>query len=587
MSNANSIEDLLKDSSKLKGGKSTTAKKDAKKKGSSTSTLSKKMTEIKIKEEEAKAQALAQQNGFPYIDLVGMAISPETLTLISREDAKENKILSFLYVGRDVRVGVVDPTARKIKELVSQLEEKSRVKVEVYQISQHSFDVANKLYEKVPVYKKPPKGVQIKQEDLDKYSDIGNDFNKLNETINKIKDSNMTEMVALIIAASLQAGSSDIHIEAEEKDVKVRLRVDGILHDASKFDKDVWSRLISRMKQLSGLKINIANKPQDGRFTIHTEKEDIDVRVSVLPTAYGESVVMRLLKSSAASLEFDQLGLTGLSMKRLEEQIGKPNGMIITTGPTGSGKTTTLYAILNKLNEEGVKVITLEDPIEYRLEGINQSQIGKGKSGEKEYTFADGLRSILRQDPDVVMVGEIRDLETADVAVNAANTGHLVISTIHTNNAAGAVPRFLNIGVKGVILAPAVNAIMGQRLVRRICENCKVEYNPTEEELTKIKTELEKIPDDHPDKPDLSNMKFHMGKGCEKCNDRKYKGRIGIYEILVLNEAMRKNIIDGNPSTDDIQKLAIENQMITMVQDGFIKALEGKTSIEEVLRVAQ
>jgi type II secretory ATPase GspE/PulE/Tfp pilus assembly ATPase PilB-like protein len=337
------------------------------------------------------------------------------------------------------------------------------------------------------------------------------------------------------------------------------------------------------MKLLSKLKLNITSKPQDGRFTILLTEDKIDVRVSTIPTAYGESVVMRLLKSSVTGLQFKDLGIIGLAKTRMDEQVARPNGMIITTGPTGSGKTTTLYAILNKLNVEGTKIITLEDPIEYRLTGINQSQIDHSKN----YSFADGLRSILRQDPDVVMVGEMRDLETADVAINAALTGHLVLSTIHTNSASGAIPRFIAMGVKGFLLAPALNAIMGQRLVRRICKECKEETKTEEKDLERAKKLLSEIPEDHEDRPDMTNMKFFKGKGCDKCNGMGYKGRVGIFEIMVMSPEIEKIILSGKVSEFQMQDLAIKSGMITMVQDGLIKTLQGLTTLEEVFRVSE
>jgi type II secretory ATPase GspE/PulE/Tfp pilus assembly ATPase PilB-like protein len=282
-------------------------------------------------------------------------------------------------------------------------------------------------------------------------------------------------------------------------------------------------------------------------------------------------------------LEFEQLGVLGQAKEDLLREVERPNGMIITTGPTGSGKTTTLYAILNKLNTEETKIITLEDPVEYKLKGINQSQIDHSKG----YSFADGLRSILRQDPDIVMVGEMRDLETADTAINAALTGHLVISTIHTNSAAGAVPRFLAMNVKPFLLAPALNVIMGQRLVRRVCEKCKEELKVDEKDMKRISKLLAEIPEDHPDRPDTSNMKFVKGKGCDACNGLGYKGRIGIYEIMAMTPEIEKIILGGKVSEFDMKKIAVENGMLTMVQDGINKALQGITSIEEVFRVSE
>jgi type IV pilus assembly protein PilB len=415
---------------------------------------------------------------------------------------------------------------------------------------------------------------------LEKFKAIGKDFRQLGAEIEKV---NITDLVTLFVAAAIQSNASDIHIEAEEKDVKIRFRVDGVLHDAASVKKELWPKIISRIKLLSGLKMNITDKPQDGRFGINLDEGKMDVRVSCTPTTWGESVVMRLLKSSATALQFDAMGLVGKAFTDLKAQTERPNGMIITTGPTGSGKTTTLYAILNKLNTEDIKICTLEDPVEYKLAGINQSQIDHSKG----YTFADGLRSLLRQDPDVVMVGEIRDLETADTAINAALTGHLVLSTIHTNSAAGAIPRFLAMGVKPFLLAPALNAMMGQRLIRKICTSCKEELQLEPETLERVKKLLSEIPDGHPDKPDLSVLKFFHGKGCEACNGIGYKGRLGIYEILLMSPEIEKMISAGEIAEVQIQEAATKAGMITMVQDGLIKALKGITSVEEVFSVSE
>jgi len=294
---------------------------------------------------------------------------------------------------------------------------------------------------------------------------------------------------------------------------------------------------------------------------------------------------MRLLKSSATSLKFKDLGIRGKSFVELKSQIKRPNGMIITTGPTGSGKTTTLYAILKKLNSPGNKIITLEDPIEYRLAGVNQSQIKK----DKDYSFASGLKSILRQDPDIVMVGEIRDLETADIAINASLTGHLVISTLHTNSAAAAVPRFLAMGVKAFLLSPSLNAVIGQRLVRCLCPHCKEEQKLDNDTMTQVLNILNKIPASSGSKLDeneLNNLKFYKGKGCPKCYGLGYKGRIGIYEVLVMSPEIEKTILDNRVSENIIQDLAQKNGMVTMLQDGLLKAKEGITTIEEIFSAA-
>ncbi|MDP3793827.1 MAG: GspE/PulE family protein, partial [Candidatus Uhrbacteria bacterium] len=331
-------------------------------------------------------------------------------------------------------------------------------------------------------------------------------------------------------------------------------------------------------------KINIEDAPQDGRITIYLGKEKIDIRVSFLPTAFGESVVMRILRPTAIALEFDSLGIRGTALERLKREIARPNGMIITTGPTGSGKTTTLYAVLKKLNQPDVKIITLEDPIEYKLEGINQSQIEHSKN----YGFAQGLRSILRQDPDVVMVGEIRDLETADIAIQAALTGHLVLSTIHTNSASGAIPRFMSMGVKPFLLAPALNAVIAQRLVRRLCKDCKEPVTLAPDVLKQVKQILSSIPQAAGEKSmDLDTLKFMgLGKGCDTCGHFGYKGRVGIYEIFTMNKEIEKIILSTEVSEYQIQELAVKEGMLTMAQDGLLKAADGFISVDEVLSVA-
>lgn len=538
-----------------------------------------KMEEIRYKEKEAEVKSKVA-SGAQYINLRGFPIAPETLKLLPEEIAKENKMIPFFYGAGELRVGAVNPNDEKVKELTYQLAERSRANAAIYMISEQSLKDAIQLYAMLPKIKPIKKGVEIKQEEIAKFRQEIKTFKDLAE---KIKGVAITDVITFIIAGAVESKSSDIHIEAEEEDVKIRYRIDGILQDVAKLEKEQWKQIISRIKLLSALKLNITSRPQDGRFTIFIDSEETDVRVSTIPTAYGESVVMRILRSSAVGLNFDDLGFRGRAYEEMKRQVERPNGMLITTGPTGSGKTTTLYAILNKLNKPGVKIITLEDPVEYRLEGINQSQIDPSK----DYTFAKGLKSILRQDPDVVLVGEIRDLDTAEVAIQAALTGHLLLSTIHTNSAAGAIPRFLSMGVKPFLLAPALNAVIAQRLVRKICSDCKEEYKPTAEELKRAKEELEKIPASSGEKPDLNNLKFYKGKGCGKCAETGYRGRIGIYEIFSMNKEIEQVILSGEISEYKIQEIAVGGGMITMAQDGLLKALDGITTLEEIFRVAE
>ena len=545
--------------------------------------LSDKMEEIGLKSLEQVAEAKAVQLSLPYINLKGFPISTEAIGLISQERSEGLKVICFFYSGSELRLGSQNPQNPQIKNLATELAAKYKSNVEIYLISEASFNLAYGLYDKIPKIKEAVKGVEITEADINKYQIGLESFEQLQSHIDQV---NITEMVSVMIAAALKTDSSDIHIEAEEKDIKVRFRIDGVLHTVAKIDNDKWTRIISRIKLISGLKLNITDRPQDGRFTIYLKSDRVDVRVSTVPTAFGESVVMRLLRSSSAGLDFERLGLRCKSFVDLKHEIERPNGMIISTGPTGSGKTTTLYSILTKLNKPETKIITLEDPIEYRLEGINQSQIEHGK----DYNFAKGLKSVLRQDPDVVMVGEIRDLETADVTINAALTGHLVISTIHTNSASGAIPRFLAMGVKPFLLAPALNAVIGQRLVRKICPNCKTEAEIDSDTMGKILKILSTIPvrsAEKLEKEELNNLKFFKGTGCESCHHLGYQGRIGIFEIMIMSPSIEKNILSGKVSEYEIQELAVAEGMVTMVQDGLLKAKDGITSIEEIFRVAE
>ncbi len=544
-----------------------------------TAKLAAKMGDINLKQKEQEAEAKAVGLGLPFINLYRFPITVDAITLIPKEESTRLRAVCFLYAGEEIRMGAVDPSLPEIAELLHTLEERHHAHGALYLISENSLKEAMKIYNALPTIKERPKDVVISETDLERLSQAVGSFIELSK---QIKEASTTDVLTMMLAAALKFNSSDIHVEAEEKRIVVRLRLDGILNEAADLSSDSWHKIISRIKLISGLKINIEDKPQDGRFTIAIKGQKIDVRVSTIPTSFGESVVMRILKPMA-SLNLGELGFTGHAAEILTEQVQRPNGMIITTGPTGSGKTTTLYSILQKLNQPDVKIITLEDPVEYKLPGINQSQIDPSR----DYTFAKGLRSILRQDPDIVMVGEIRDLETAEVAIQAALTGHLMLSTIHTNNAAGAVPRFLSMGVKPFLLAPALNAVIGQRLVRKLCEKCKKEIALDEKTLTRVKEVLGKLPEAEKKRVDLNKLKFYTGGGCEACNKLGYKGRVGIYEVLEMNKEIEQMILKNEMSVYVIEKIKIKNGMVTMVQDGLLKALEGITSVDEVFRVAQ
>jgi type II secretory ATPase GspE/PulE/Tfp pilus assembly ATPase PilB-like protein len=461
-----------------------------------------------------------------------------------------------------------------------QMGERHHANAKIYIISENSLEKVLKLYANLPVVKPITKDINITDEELNKFKEGVIDFRSLES---QFKNVSISDILTLMIASALKVNSSDIHVEAEEKGIVVRYRIDGILHDVATLPKEEWKKFISRIKLLAALKINITDRPQDGRVSLILSSGSLDVRVSTMPTVHGESVVMRILHSGSKGVTYDELGLRGDAYNHLKKEVERPNGMIVTTGPTGSGKTTTLYAILRTLNKPGVKIITLEDPVEIKMEGINQSQV----DASRDYTFAKGLRSILRQDPDICMVGEIRDLETAEIAIQAALTGHLMLSTIHTNSASGAIPRFLSMGVKPFLLAPALNSIIGQRLVRRVCPQCAEEDRLAPEVFDKVVQLMEVLPEAEKKNIDLKKLHFYKGKGCEACSGLGYKGRIGIYEIFTMSKEVEQVILSAQVSEYVIQELAVKNGMVTMVQDGLLKALDKITTVEEVFRVTE
>ncbi|MDD4900913.1 MAG: GspE/PulE family protein [Patescibacteria group bacterium] len=567
MSNTQSIEDLYSDAVGKGDDDNNAAAK-----------LAVKQKQFKIKEIERLTKTKADNLGLLYTDLVGFPISPEALVLIDEAEAGELQALCFFYDGKNIRLASLDPANLKAADKAKELREKYFADVKIYLVSQNSFDYGLKMYKTIPKVKETVRGVKITEDDLNKYGEKFSSFKDLQAEITKAQ---ITEVVTMIMAAAIKSNTSDVHIEAEEGLIKIRFRIDGVLHDAATIDKAAWEKIISRLKLLAGAKINVTDKPQDGRLSIYMKDDRVDIRASFLPTNFGESVVMRLLRSSAVGLEFKDLGLRSRAFDQLKREVERPNGMIITTGPTGSGKTTTLYAILKKLNNPETKIITIEDPIEYQLSGVNQSQTSKN------YTFAQGLRSIVRQDPDIIMVGEIRDLETAEIAIQSALTGHLVLSTIHTNDAAGTVPRFLSMGAKPFLLAPALNAMIGQRLVRKNCQQCKREVKLDAETLKRVIEQLKALGEKDKQGINFDNLKFYQGTGCEACQGLGYKGRIGIYEIMAVNQEMEKLILGGSASEYDMRDNAAKNGMITMVQDGLLKALDGITSVEEVFRVSE
>ena len=399
--------------------------------------------------------------------------------------------------------------------------------------------------------------------------------------IEEFLEANTTELLGIILGGTVALNASDIHVEPEEAEAKLRVRIDGVLQDVLLVDLKLYRALLSRIKLLSGLKLNVTNRPQDGRFTILMGETIIEIRVSSLPAEKGESIVLRTLNPKNL-IEIQALGLRKDLVEIFNREIQRPNGMIIVTGPTGSGKTTTLYAVLKKINSPEIKIITIEDPVEYRIEGLSQTQVDPSQG----YTFANGLKALMRQDPDVILVGEIRDLETAEIALQAALTGHLVFSTLHTNDAAGAVARLVDLGVRPVSISPAINMIVAQRLPRKVCKKCAKFISASPKDLEKIKKGLTSV------RKEIiplvffnKSFKIPQAVGCSACNSTGYRGRVGIYETFLVDDEMERFILTS-PSVVAMRELAIKKGMVLMQQDGLIKVLEGVTTLDEIERVA-
>ncbi len=408
-----------------------------------------------------------------------------------------------------------------------------------------------------------------------------NNIPAINEKIKSSLDKDVSKVLEIIMAGGLFSRASDIHIEPEENETKIRMRLDGILQDVIVLERDIARRITSRIKLISKVKLNIEDRPQDGRFTVSVPfREDplaIEIRMSALPSENGETLVMRLLDPRKL-IVLQDLGLRKDLFSTFKTEIEKPNGMVIVTGPTGSGKTTTLYAFLKTINKPGVKIITIEDPVEYHLEGISQTEVNP----ERGYDFANGLRAIVRQDPDVVLVGEIRDLETTQIGMQAALTGHLVFSTLHTNDAPGAMARLTSLGEQISNISPAINMVIAQRLIRKVCPTCTKVEKPDSSLEEEIKKELENVKEEIFSFPE--SVEIPQSMGCKDCSFTGYKGRVGIFEAFLLDEDM-ENFLSSSPSTAETRKKAIEKGMVTMRQDGLIKLLEKQTTLEEINRV--
>ena len=529
--------------------------------------------EIKITQDRGK------QLNVPYISLIDKVIPPDILKEISEEAAAFYQFVPFGRNEKNIQIGMVVPDDLKSQQALNFISKRIGLEPEIYIISPTDFKEVLKQYRNIK------KEVASALEDLEK--ELAGEREEAEEgkaedvAERVLVEAPITKIVAVLLRHAQEGRASDIHIEPLEKTVRVRFRVDGILYTSLILPKNIQLAVVSRIKILSNLKIDESRIPQDGRFHSVIDSKKIDFRVSTFPTAFGEKVVLRLLDPSIGLLGFEQLGMVGHNLKVLKEGIEKPFGMILLTGPTGSGKTTTLYSILNTLNDPEVNIVSLEDPIEYNIEGVSQSQT----KPEIGYTFASGLRSILRQDPDVVMVGEIRDEETADLATHAALTGHIVLSTLHTNNAIGVVPRLIDMGVSTFLIPSSLNLMIAQRLVRKLCHECKKQISPSDEIREMIKQELDAIPETT--KKEMAHIyaneiKIWEAPGCKFCSNKGTKGRIAVFEVMFMTQELEKIIIEG-PTESKLIEEARHQGMITMKQDGFIKVLEGSVSLEEIL----
>lgn len=507
-------------------------------------------------------QFVSDKLGIPRIELSNYIIDPKIIELVPEAIARKYGVIPVLKIGSRLTCAMTDPwNIFAIDEIRTAtgltVEPAVATDAEIKKALNEHYGAKGSMEDLIKSIDEEKLGISDKEPDLKKLQGI-------------VEEPLVIKLVNLIIMKAIKEGASDIHIEPEESELKVRIRVDGILRAIDSPPKHLQSAIISRVKIMANLDIAERRLPQDGRFSIKMEGKEIDVRTSCLPTIYGENVVLRLLDASSALLGLDQLGFSKGMLPSWNKLITRPHGILLVTGPTGSGKTTTLYASLSKINTVEKNIITVEDPVEYKLPGIRQIQV----ETKIKLTFANGLRSILRQDPDIIMVGEIRDLETTEIAIQAALTGHLVFSTLHTNDAPGAVTRLIDMGLEPFLASSSLIGVLAQRLVRKICPDCKEKYTPSKEALADIGLSGE------------DKLEFYRGKGCDKCMSTGYKGRISIYELMIPDDRIR-NAIVAKVSSDDIRKLSVNSGMVTLMQDGIDKIKHGITTVEEVLRVTR
>jgi type IV pilus assembly protein PilB len=535
---------------------------------------------LRRQEEERYVATMATQLGYAHINLLGYTINPGALALIPEAKARAAGLAAFDRGPTFVKIAVRDPRHPGVAELLTLLSRQG-LSTEIYLSSTASLEHAWERYRELSTSTARKKGIfDFDENDIVRVAASIKTLADVKDRAQMIATTNnarrTTETLELTFAGAIALDASDIHIEPEDDGIRLRYRLDGVLHDILTIDASLFGRIISRLKLLSGMTLNKKQEAQDGRFTFILGEREIEVRVSVLPAALGESVVMRLLDPGVASFSMDKLQLSPAMSRIMDIQLRKKTGMIVTTGPTGSGKTTALYAFLQKVHTSDTKIITIENPVEYKLEGIVQTQTGP------DYTFASGLRSVLRQDPDVIMVGEIRDKEVAETALQAAQTGHLVFTTLHTNNAVGGFPRLISLGADPRMFKSSINIMLGQRLVRLLCPHCKKACPATENETTIITRVMTDYPDPVP--VNLPYTLYTAGPGCEHCAHTGYKRRIAIFEAIMMDDAVEEALL-RDPREHTILEAAKPQKIPSMVADGMFKVLRGDTSFAELERV--
>lgn len=540
-----------------------------------------KLDQLLHKEEEDLVNMLSAKYGIEYVNLLGTPINTDALRLIHEDVARDAQVTGFAVIDKRIKIAARNPENEKVQAVLADLKAKGYIP-ELYISSTQSLEKAWKMYKDLSfAYESKAGSLEISNDEIAAIAAQAKSLPAviaiLEQTMSAKKSYRVSRILETAVAGALSIDASDIHLEPEETYVQLRYRLDGVLQEVTRFDNETYGLILSRIKLISGMKLNIKKDSQDGRFSIRLPIGDIEVRVSILPGAYNESVVMRILNPKSIDVPLESLGINKKLLDILLKEIDRPDGMILTTGPTGSGKTTTLYSFLKKVHNPQIKIVTIEDPIEYHLPGIVQTQVN-----DKGYNFLEGLRAAVRQDPDVIMVGEIRDNETADIAVNSALTGHLVFSTLHTNDAAGTYPRLIDLGVNSKILTSAIRVAMAQRLVRKLCEFCKKEVPIEGDVQQNIETTLQGVEDKSLIPANRSRM--WVSVGCEKCNKTGYKGRIGIYEAILTNKKI-EDAVEMNPSEREIWAAAAGQGILTMKQDGTLKILEGVTSMSELERV--